>query len=61
MKIFSLLMMIVCVISFTLAIAEIFHRMQFTAADFSIIGMISLVIGAGAHTSAKETEMCDNQ
>ena len=55
MKIFSTLMMIICVISFALAIADIIHRMQFTAADYSIIGMISLVIGAGAHTSAKET------
>lgn len=55
MKIFST-MMIICVISFALAIGDIINRKQFTAVDYSIIGMISLVIGAGAHTSAKETE-----
>jgi hypothetical protein len=54
-KTFSTLMLIICIISFTLAIADIIQRMQFTALDYSIIGMVSLIIGAGSHTSAKET------
>ena len=54
MKVFSLLMMIICITSLTLAIADIFQRMQFTVLDYSILGLVSLIVGAGAHTSAKE-------
>lgn len=57
----STALLLVCVCSFAMAISDILKRMQFTALDYSIIGMVSLLIAAGANSDGCKEQIAEEK